>query len=152
MPPPACGGATGFHQFRVSFVPIISQCAYIEIGESVDASDGDRVFERAAELFALLSTRVRLRIVRELLDGEKNVSQLMACVGASQPNLSDHLAVLYRSGLLSRRRDGAHVLYRIADDRLGLLAQWMAAQGLGVGALSPPLSTSAMRPGGGQAV
>jgi len=98
----------------------------------VDASnDQDRVFERAAELFALLSTRVRLQIVRALFDGEKNVSQLIECVGGSQPNLSHHLAVLYRSGLLSRRRDGAHVLYRIAGDRLGGLAQWMATQGLG---------------------
>ena len=111
----------------------------------MDSSDGDRVFERAAELFALLSTRIRLRIVRELLDGEKNVSQLTQCVGASQPNLSHHLAVLYRSGLLSRRRDGAHVQYRISDDRLGVLAQWMAAQGLGVCAPAPP------EPGAGQA-
>ena len=118
----------------------------------MDASDGDRVFERAAELFALLSTRVRLRIVRELLDGEKNVSQLIACVGASQPNLSHHLAVLYRSGLLSRRRDGAHVLYRIADDRLGLLAQWMAAQGLGVCAMDPPLPPMAAGGGAGPAL
>lgn len=98
----------------------------------MDSSDQDRVFERAAELFALLSTRVRLRIVRELLDGEKNVTQLTGRVEASQPNLSHHLGVLYRSGLLSRRRAGAQVVYRIADDRLGLLAQWMATQGLGV--------------------
>lgn len=98
----------------------------------MDSSDQDRVFEHAAELFALLSTRVRLRIVRELLDGEKNVTQLTGRVEASQPNLSHHLGVLYRSGLLSRRRAGAQVVYRIADDRLGLLAQWMATQGLGV--------------------
>ncbi len=98
----------------------------------MDSSEQDRVFERAAELFALLSTRVRLRIVRELLDGEKNVSQLIDSVGASQPNLSHHLGVLYQSGLLSRRRDGSHVVYRIAGDRIGLLAQWMATQGLGV--------------------
>jgi len=97
----------------------------------VDSPEQDRVFERAAELFALLSTRIRLQIVRELFDGEKNVSQLIERVGASQPNLSHHLAVLYRSGLLSRRRDGAHVLYRIAGDRLGPLAQWMTTQGLG---------------------
>jgi DNA-binding transcriptional ArsR family regulator len=96
----------------------------------VDSSDQDRVFERAAELFALLSTRVRLRIVRELLDGEKNVSHLTGCVGASQPNLSHHLAVLYHGGLLSRRRVGSQMLYRIADDRLGMLVQWMTTQGL----------------------
>jgi ArsR family transcriptional regulator len=94
--------------------------------------DRDRVFERAAELFALLATRVRLRIVRELLQGERNVSQLIDSVGASQPNLSHHLAVLYHSGLLSRRRDGSHVVYRIADDRLAPLAKWLTSQGLGV--------------------
>lgn len=98
----------------------------------MDSSDQDRVFERAAELFALLATRVRLRIVRELLDGELNVGQLIANVGASQPNLSHHLAVLYRSGLLSKRRDGSHVLYRISDDRLGSLALWMTTEGLNV--------------------
>lgn len=92
------------------------------------ASDQDQVFERAAELFALMSTPVRLRIVRELLEGEKNVSQLIDSVGASQPNLSQHLATLYRCGLLSRRRDGVHVLYRIAGDRLDVLAEWMAVQ------------------------
>lgn len=98
----------------------------------MESHERDQVFERAAELFSLLSTRVRLQIVRELLDGEKNVGQLNGRVGASQPNLSHHLGVLYQSGLLSRRRDGSHVVYRIADDRLGLLAQWMATQGLGV--------------------
>lgn len=94
----------------------------------MDPSDRDKVFERAAELFALLSTPVRLRIVRELLDGERNVSQLIESVGASQPNLSQHLATLYRCGLLSRRREGVHVLYRIAADRLGPLAQWMTTE------------------------
>lgn len=77
-------------------------------------------------MFSLLSTPIRLRIVRALLEGEKNVGQLTASVGSSQPNLSQHLATLYRCGLLSRRREGAHVLYRIAGDRGIALAQWMA--------------------------
>ena len=105
----------------------------------MDSSDQDRVFERAAELFSLLSTRVRWRIVGELLDGDKSVGQLVGGVGASQPKLSQHLAhhlsqhlshhpaVLYRSGLLSRRRAGSHRVYRTADDRRGMLAQRMAA-------------------------
>jgi DNA-binding transcriptional ArsR family regulator len=91
-------------------------------------ADQDQVFERAAEMFSLLSTPVRLRIVLTLLDGERNVSQLTEQVGASQPNLSQHLATLYRCGLLHRRRDGVHMVYRVAEDRWGLLAQWMAAQ------------------------
>jgi ArsR family transcriptional regulator len=97
----------------------------------VDSSEQDRVFQRAAELFALLSTPVRLRIVHELMGGERTVSQLIESVGASQPNLSQHLATLYRSGLLGRRRDGVHMFYRIAGDRLAALTQWLEAQGAG---------------------
>ena len=44
---------------------------------------------------------MRLRIVRALLDDENNVSQLIGSLSARQPNLLDHQAVLYRSGLLS---------------------------------------------------
>jgi DNA-binding transcriptional ArsR family regulator len=94
---------------------------------SMDAEQ-DQVFERAAELFALLSTPVRLRIVLALLEGERNVTELVRQLGVSQPNLSQHLATLYRCGLLLRRRDGMHMVYRVAQDRWGQLAQWMAAQ------------------------
>lgn len=95
----------------------------------MDDNESDRVFEKAAELFGLLSTPVRLRIVRELLDGERTVSELTDRIGTSQPNLSQHLATMYRCGLLARRREGSHVMYRIANARLGLLAQWMTTQG-----------------------
>jgi DNA-binding transcriptional ArsR family regulator len=96
----------------------------------VEPSDQDRVFERAAELFGLLSAPVRVRIVCELLEGEKNVSQLIDKVGASQPNLSQHLGTLYRCGLLARRRAGAQMLYRIAADRVQMLRQLVAARQL----------------------
>ena len=86
-------------------------------------SDSDRVFELAAELFGLLSAPIRLRIVCELLDGEQNVGQLTERVGASQPNLSQHLATLYRCGILARRRVGAQVWYRIANDRVQVLCE-----------------------------
>lgn len=87
------------------------------------SSERDRVFERAAELFALLSAPVRLRIVRELLEGERNVGQLAAQVGATQPNLSQHLTTLYRCGVLTRRRVGSQVIYDIAHDRRQVLDQ-----------------------------
>lgn len=86
-------------------------------------SDSDRVFELAAELFGLLSAPVRLRIVCELLEGEQNVGQLTERIGASQPNLSQHLSTLYRCGILARRRAGAQVWYRIANDRVQVLCE-----------------------------
>lgn len=75
----------------------------------------DRVFEQAAELFGLMSSPLRLRLVSALCGRELNVGQLIECVGASQPNVSQHLAVLHRAGVLARRRDGSQVYYRIGN-------------------------------------
>lgn len=78
------------------------------------ATDAAQVFERAAELFGLLSSPLRLRIVGELCRGELNVGQLQERIGATQSNMSQHLSVLYRAGVVARRRDGAQVHYRIS--------------------------------------
>ncbi len=75
----------------------------------------DEVFEKAAELFGLLSTPVRLRILSVLCSGEKNVGQLLESIDIAQPNMSQHLNIMYRSGIVAKRRQGAQVFYRIAD-------------------------------------
>jgi ArsR family transcriptional regulator len=74
------------------------------------------VLERAAELFGVLSTPVRLQIIGELCQGEQDVTYLLTQIEASQPNMSRHLQVLYQAGVLSKRRSGQHVYYRIADE------------------------------------
>ena len=76
-----------------------------------------QVFESAATLFGLLSAPLRLKIVCVLCEGEKNVSELLARIQASQSNMSQQLATLYRAGVLARRREGAHVYYRVRNDR-----------------------------------
>jgi ArsR family transcriptional regulator len=77
--------------------------------------DSQQVFEKAAELFAVLSTPIRLRIISELCHGEKNVGQLLERIDVPQPNMSQHLNILYRAGLVGKRRQGAQMFYRIAD-------------------------------------
>lgn len=72
--------------------------------------------ERAAELFGVLSTPVRLQIIGELCQGEQDVTYLLTQIEASQPNMSRHLQVLYQAGVLCKRRSGQHVFYRIADE------------------------------------
>jgi DNA-binding transcriptional ArsR family regulator len=67
-------------------------------------SNADYVFQAAAELFSVLSTPVRLRILSVLCDGEQTVNQLVERIGCSQPNLSQHLNVLYRSGIVAKRK------------------------------------------------
>jgi DNA-binding transcriptional ArsR family regulator len=80
-----------------------------------DSADSDLVFQTAAELFSLLSTPVRLKILSALCDGEKNVTQLLAEIGTTQPNLSQHLAALYRAGILGKRREGTQIFYRVIN-------------------------------------
>ena len=78
--------------------------------------ESDEVFERAAELFAVLSTPIRLRIISQLCQGEKNVGQLLEIIGVAQPNMSQHLNIMYRAGLVGKRRQGAQMFYRIVDE------------------------------------
>ena len=83
--------------------------------ESAD-DEMQQVFDKAAELFAVLATPIRLRIISELCQGEKNVGQLLERIGVSQPNMSQHLNIMYRAGLVGKRRQGAQMFYRIADE------------------------------------
>lgn len=73
------------------------------------ADNANAVFESVAELFGLLSTPVRLKIIGALCNGEKNVSQLLAQIDTTQPNMSQHLATLYRAGVLGKRRDSTQI-------------------------------------------
>ncbi len=87
-----------------------------------------RVFELAAELFSLLGTPIRLRILSALCDGERSVSQLLETIHTTQPNLSQHLAVMYKSGVLARRKDGVQVLYRVQSERAVSLCRSVCTQ------------------------
>ena len=78
-------------------------------------------FDRAAELLGVLATPVRLRIIGALCGSEKNVTQLLDEIEVSQPNMSRHLNVLYRTGVVTKRRSGVQVFYRIADESVVLV-------------------------------
>ena len=86
-------------------------------------NDGDRVFDAAAELFALLSTPTRLRIISAACHEERSVNALLAIVGGTQSNLSQHLAVLYRSGVLARRKEGTSVYYKVKSEQVAELCR-----------------------------
>ena len=90
--------------------------------------DQDAVFDKAADLFAVMSTPIRLRIISALCQGEKNVGQLLENIGVAQPNMSQHLNILFRSGVLGKRRQGAQVFYRIADDTAAKVCRAVCTQ------------------------
>lgn len=85
-------------------------------------------FEGAAELFGVLSTPIRLRIIGALCGGEKNVSQLLQDITVSQPNMSQHLNVLYRAGVVAKRRSGVQVFYRIGDESVVRVCKAVCSQ------------------------
>jgi ArsR family transcriptional regulator len=88
----------------------------------------DVVFDTVAELFSVLSTPIRLKIISELCNGEKNVTQLLAQIDTTQPNMSQHLSTLYRAGILGRRREGTQIFYWLESERVATLCRAVTTQ------------------------
>lgn len=78
--------------------------------------DTDR--RRAATIGRALADPKRLCVLESLADGELSVSDLSGRVGCQVPNMSQHLAVLRSAGLVTSRRDGNTIYYRLADPRV----------------------------------
>jgi DNA-binding transcriptional ArsR family regulator len=74
--------------------------------------------ERYAAVGRALADPKRLCVLESLALGELSVSDLSTRVGCQVPNMSQHLAVLRRAGLVTSRRDGNAILYRLADHRV----------------------------------
>ena len=87
-----------------------------------------RVFELAAELFGVLATPMRLRILSALCREEKSVSQLLSEIETTQPNLSQHLNVLYRAGVLAKRKSGTQVIYRVQSEQAVTICRTVCTQ------------------------
>lgn len=68
-----------------------------------------------AARFRTLGEPVRIRILQELLGGERNVTDLVAAVGSTQPNVSKHLRILQEAGLIARRQEGNSAFYSVSD-------------------------------------
>jgi DNA-binding transcriptional ArsR family regulator len=75
----------------------------------------DELVELLAHRFRAIGEPMRIRLLDRLRDGEATVNELADALGASQQNVSRHLAVLAEAGILGRRKEGTHVYYRIVD-------------------------------------
>jgi DNA-binding transcriptional ArsR family regulator len=74
--------------------------------------------ELIARRFRVIGEPVRIRLLDRLRGGEASVNELTSALGASQQNVSKHLAVLLDADIVARRRDGNRVLYSIADESI----------------------------------
>jgi ArsR family transcriptional regulator len=87
-------------------------------------------YERASELFHLLSHAARLKILDELRRNPACVCHLEVVLGRTQAYVSQQLRVLREAGIVLSRRDGLYVIYRLADQRVErLLNQVLGSPG-----------------------
>lgn len=103
--------------------PLLNQAV-----EPPDTAPQERVFELAAALFAVLATPIRLRVLSALCVREKSVTELLLEIDTTQPNLSQHLAVLYRTGVLAKRKEGTQVIYRVHSEKAVALCRSVCTQ------------------------
>ena len=75
----------------------------------------DPLAEAIAERFRILGEPMRIRLLDRLRDGELTVQGLTAALETSQQNVSKHLGVLHRAGVVGKRKERNHVFYSIAD-------------------------------------
>ncbi|MFR9797571.1 ArsR/SmtB family transcription factor [Streptomyces sp. MS06] len=82
------------------------------------------LYEAKAEFFRMLGHPVRIRVLELLQDGPKPVRELLAAVEIEPSSLSQQLAVLRRSGIVTATRTGSTVVYELAG---GDVAELLAA-------------------------
>ena len=71
--------------------------------------------ELVAQRFRLIGEPTRIRLLDRLREAELSVGELTEALDATQQNVSKHLSALHLAGVVTRRKDGNHVVYTIAD-------------------------------------
>jgi rhodanese-related sulfurtransferase len=89
-----------------------------------DRAAKDALFDGFAEIAKALASGRRTEIVDLLAQGERSVDEIAEEIGQSVANTSHHLRAMARAGLLTARRNGTRVFYRLASERVGDL--WSA--------------------------
>jgi ArsR family transcriptional regulator len=78
----------------------------------------DEVYGLQVEVLKTLANVRRLEIIHLLADGPREVSRLAEEMGISQPNVSQHLALMRAAGVVEADRDGREVRYRLSDPEI----------------------------------
>jgi DNA-binding transcriptional ArsR family regulator len=76
------------------------------------------IFEMQAEICKTLTNPKRIEILNALKNEEKTVTELVDALGASKANVSQHLAVMRHRGILTTRREGVNIYYRVANPKV----------------------------------
>lgn len=87
-------------------------------------------YEHMAIIGRALANPTRLKMMNLLMQTERSVDDLSQMIGHSAPNTSAHLKALQTAGLITRRRDGRHVYYRLANR--SALNLWLSLRDMGL--------------------
>jgi DNA-binding transcriptional ArsR family regulator len=85
----------------------------------------DEITMLQAEVLKTLANPRRLEIIHRLSQGPCEVRRLAEDLGAPQPNISQHLAVLRSAGIVDAERDGREVRYRLIDPEVVVACSMM---------------------------
>jgi DNA-binding transcriptional ArsR family regulator len=88
----------------------------------------DDLVELIAQRFRVLSEPSRIKLLDRLRDGEASVLELTAAIGTTEQNVSKHLGVLNRAGIVRRRKHGNFSYYAIADEGVFALCEQVCGQ------------------------
>ena len=87
--------------------------------------------ERIAARFKVLGEPMRLKILQAVCKSPRTVTDIVAATGATQANVSKHLALLAAAGILQREKDGQCVYYGIKDRLAVKMCELVRAQVVG---------------------
>jgi DNA-binding transcriptional ArsR family regulator len=83
----------------------------------------DALVDLVAERFRVLGEPMRIRLLDRLREGDATVGELADALGTSQQNVSKHIGVLARAGIVAREKEGNAVRCRIADPSVMALCE-----------------------------
>ena len=94
----------------------------------------------AEDMLKALANRHRLMILCQLIDGERSVGELAQFLGVRDSNVSQHLALLRKDGVVSTRREGQTIWYALASEPVKILVRTLYQIYCGPEAICPPQS------------
>lgn len=78
---------------------------------------GEESLEQASRSLKAMSHPLRLKVLCTLGEQEMSVQEIVARVGTSQSNISQHLGIMREKGILRTRKSANRVYYRVGDPR-----------------------------------
>jgi len=93
---------------------MIRNIANKQSGQEEVPQEETRLWEMQAEVCQTLANPKRLQILNLLKDGELSAGAMVKALGVAKANLSQHLGLMRQKGILSARRQGTTIYYRLA--------------------------------------